>query len=70
MGYPSVEEITKNFPQQIIPPIVGKPMYTLIRAVQYLLQENAASVPTALGGGHHGHLPLVTNSVQYLTISG
>eukprot|EP00957_Ditylum_brightwellii_P077029 5853977-Ditylum_brightwellii.AAC.1 len=31
--------------------------------------ENAASVPTALGGGHHGHLELVTNPICYLTIS-
>eukprot|EP00957_Ditylum_brightwellii_P075727 5755238-Ditylum_brightwellii.AAC.2 len=28
MGYPSVEEITKNFPQQNIPRIVDKPTYT------------------------------------------
>eukprot|EP00957_Ditylum_brightwellii_P175693 13377545-Ditylum_brightwellii.AAC.1 len=69
MGYPSVEEITKNFPQQSIPPIVGKLTYTSIRAVHHLLQENTTSVPTTLGGGHHGHLALVTNPARYLTIS-
>eukprot|EP00957_Ditylum_brightwellii_P186972 14239174-Ditylum_brightwellii.AAC.1 len=69
MGYPSVEEISKNFPQQSIPLNVGKPTYTAIRAVHHPLQENVASVPKTLGGGHHGHLALVTNPVQYHTIS-
>eukprot|EP00957_Ditylum_brightwellii_P120851 9216963-Ditylum_brightwellii.AAC.1 len=70
MGYPSVEEISKNFPQQSIPPFVRKPTYTVIRAVHHPLQENSASVPTTLGGSCHGRLVLVTNPVQYLTISG
>eukprot|EP00957_Ditylum_brightwellii_P147168 11206574-Ditylum_brightwellii.AAC.1 len=61
MGYPSVEEISKNFPQQSIPAIIGKPTYTAIRAVHHPLQENVASVPMTLGGGRHGHLALVTN---------
>eukprot|EP00957_Ditylum_brightwellii_P195969 14931224-Ditylum_brightwellii.AAC.1 len=42
----SVEKIPKNFLQQIIPLIIGKPTYTVIRAVHHLLQENATSVLT------------------------
>ena len=32
--------------------------------------ENAASVPTTLGGGNHGHLALVMNPARYLALSG
>eukprot|EP00957_Ditylum_brightwellii_P199267 15189299-Ditylum_brightwellii.AAC.1 len=31
--------------------------------------ENAASVLSTLGGGHHGQLALVTNPIRYLTIA-
>eukprot|EP00957_Ditylum_brightwellii_P195788 14916738-Ditylum_brightwellii.AAC.1 len=31
--------------------------------------ENAASVPTTLGGGNHGHLALVMNPARYLALS-
>eukprot|EP00957_Ditylum_brightwellii_P095793 7298284-Ditylum_brightwellii.AAC.1 len=70
MAHPSVEEIHKNSPQQVIPKIVGKPTYIAIRAVHLLMMENMASVPTTLGGGQHGHLALVTNPVRYFGISG
>eukprot|EP00957_Ditylum_brightwellii_P085214 6480233-Ditylum_brightwellii.AAC.2 len=32
--------------------------------------ENAASVPTMLGGGNHKHLALVMNPTRYLALSG
>eukprot|EP00957_Ditylum_brightwellii_P202787 15331807-Ditylum_brightwellii.AAC.1 len=70
MAHPLVEEITNNFPTQIISKIVGKPTYTAIQAVHHLLMENAVSVPTMLGSDNHSHLALITNLIRYLTISG
>eukprot|EP00957_Ditylum_brightwellii_P136785 10430380-Ditylum_brightwellii.AAC.1 len=61
MVAPSVSEFTKQFPQQHIPKIQGKSTYLAIKAVHKILMENAASVPTTLGVGNHGHLALRKN---------
>eukprot|EP00957_Ditylum_brightwellii_P040851 3091651-Ditylum_brightwellii.AAC.1 len=61
MVAPSVTDLTKQFPQQHIPKVQGKPTYSTIKAVHKILMENVAFVPTTLGGGNHGHLALVMN---------
>eukprot|EP00957_Ditylum_brightwellii_P137597 10490100-Ditylum_brightwellii.AAC.1 len=70
MVAPSVNDLTKGFPQQHIPKIQGKHTYSAIKAIHKILMENAASVPTRLGGGNHGHLALVMNPARYLALSG
>eukprot|EP00957_Ditylum_brightwellii_P136601 10417565-Ditylum_brightwellii.AAC.1 len=56
---PSVEDITKVFPQTFIPKIASEPDYKQLYKVHRHLMENAASINTTFGGGLHGHLGLV-----------
>eukprot|EP00957_Ditylum_brightwellii_P112076 8546063-Ditylum_brightwellii.AAC.1 len=56
---PSVEDITKVFPQTFISKIPGEPDYKLLYEVHRLLMENAALIDTTIDGGLHGHLGLV-----------
>eukprot|EP00957_Ditylum_brightwellii_P088093 6710498-Ditylum_brightwellii.AAC.1 len=66
---PSVEDITKVFPQTFIPKIPGEPDYKQLYEVHLLLIENAASIDTTIGGGHHGHLGLVITPARCLQLT-
>ena len=66
----SVDDIRAGFPHPTIPPIEGEPTYQTIKTMHDLLKSNAASVPTTLGGGAHGHLGLVLNAVLYTAVTG
>eukprot|EP00957_Ditylum_brightwellii_P163901 12478183-Ditylum_brightwellii.AAC.1 len=67
---PSVEVISKVFPQTFIPKIPGEPDYKQLYKVHRLLMENAASIDTIIGGGLHGHLALVITPARYLQLTG
>ena len=70
ISIPSVDEIRSGFPQPSVPAIDGEPTYESIKTVHDILKSNAASVPTTLGGGAHGHLGLVLNPTVYLVVTG
>ena len=65
---PSIEEITKGFPNQI-PTISGQPTYESLKNLRFLLKANAASYPSTLGGGNHGYLGLVLTPAVYATVA-
>jgi hypothetical protein len=67
--FATVDEITKAFPFQTIPKITGRPTYETIAAIHAKLKVNAASIPTPLGGGQHGHLGLVLPRNTYRTVA-
>eukprot|EP00957_Ditylum_brightwellii_P173892 13238393-Ditylum_brightwellii.AAC.1 len=69
MAHPSIKEITKNFSQQVIPKMTGRPTYMGIHAVHHLLMKNAASMLTMLDSSKYSHLTLVTNLIKCLAIS-
>ena len=66
----SVEDIRNSFPQITLRKIAGEPSYADIREIHNILKSNAASIPTTLGGGAHGHLGLVLGVATYLTVAG
>ena len=66
----SVDEIRLAFPHPEIPKVEGEPTYATIKALHDLLKSNAASIPTVLGGGGHGHLGLVMAGVLYAAVTG
>ena len=66
----SVDDIRSGFPHPTIPTIEGEPTYQTIKSMHNLLKSNAASVPTTLGGGAHGHLGLALAPVLYLAVTG
>eukprot|EP00957_Ditylum_brightwellii_P007305 554938-Ditylum_brightwellii.AAC.1 len=67
---PSVEDISKVFPQTFIPKIPGEPDYKQLYKVHRLLMENAALIDTMIGGGLHGHPGLVITPARYLQLTG
>lgn len=67
---PSIDDIRTSFPQPTITPIEGEPTYESIKLLHNQLKSNAASVPSTLGGGNHGHLGLVLQATLYTTVLG
>ena len=65
----SVESIIAKFPIKTLSVITGEPDYEIINTMIQDLYSNAASLPTTLGGGQHGHIGLVMSPVLYATIS-
>ena len=65
---PSIEDFTNAFPNHLSP-IVGEPTYQTLKELKNQLKANAASIPTTLGGGHHGYLGLILSPAAYATIS-
>lgn len=59
-----------NFPYETLTPIQGKPMNTTLQLLQRQLFTNARSVPSARGGGNHGHLAIVLNPADYVARVG
>jgi len=49
--------------------IHGNPTYNDIQRLYKQVKANAASVPSTLGGGQHGHLGLTTNATTYARIA-
>jgi hypothetical protein len=65
----SAADVGGNFPNPTITPIVGLPSYETIAELHLLLNQNAASVDSDLGGGQHGLLALTVSVAVYATIS-
>ena len=65
----SVESIRSAFEHQTIQPYTGEPDYDAIKSVHNKLKENAASIPSTLGGGNHGLLGLIMYDATYLLVS-
>ena len=67
---PSVESIREGFPYPTIPKQNGLPTYESIKEIHMKLKSNAASLPSSLGGGAHGHLGLILSDTIYHTFTG
>jgi hypothetical protein len=59
-----------TFPHETLTPIIGKPTNTTLQLLQRQLFTNARSVPSARGGGTHGHLAMVLNNADYVARVG
>ena len=52
-----------------MPKIDGEPDYGNINMMMQLLYGNAASLPTTLGGGQHGHIGIIMTPQLYTTLA-
>ncbi len=59
-----------NFPFETLTPIHGKPTNTTLQLLQRQLFTNARSVPSARGGGLHGHLAILLTDAEYIARVG
>jgi hypothetical protein len=64
-----VDNIVNRFPNKINK-IHGLPTFETLRQMKKDLQLNAASVPSALGGGAHGYLGILLSDAAYGAESG
>jgi hypothetical protein len=69
MKTPSVEDIIASFPHPILPTVQGEPDYHTIHAICKLLQANARSIDSHLGGGALGHLGLIVSVAAYAIVA-
>ena len=65
----SIDDIVAKFPVKTFPTIEGGPDYALISSLMQGLYGNAASLPTPLGGGLHGHIGLLMPVALYSTLT-
>ena len=59
-----------NFSLETLTPITGKPTNTTLQLLQRQLFTNARSVPSARGGGLHGHLAILLSDANYIACVG
>ena len=60
----NIDYVKTNFEYPTLTKITGQPTFVALRIVKNKLKENAASVPSDLGGGANGHLGLVLKNAQ------
>jgi hypothetical protein len=65
----TVESLIESFPHPTVPSIEGPPTYESITDILQILNANAASVHSELGGGALGHLSLTVSTAVYATLS-
>jgi hypothetical protein len=65
----SVADIVKKFPVKTLPVITGEPDYETIGQIIQTLYVNAASLPTTIRGGGHGHIGLIMTPPLYATLT-
>ena len=65
----SVDNVVAKFPMKTMPKIDGEPDYGNINTMMQLLYDNAASLPTTLGGGQHGHIGIIMTPQLYTTLA-
>ena len=65
----TVDNIVTKSPTKTLLPITGEPDYDSISQLNQLMYGNAATLPTTLGGGAHGHVGLIIKATLYTTLS-
>jgi hypothetical protein len=53
----------------LVTKVHGQPTYQDITTLEKELIAIAASIPTALGGGNHGHAGIISKPAKYLTMA-
>jgi hypothetical protein len=69
MKYATVEDIIASFPHPVLPSVPGEPDYHSLHATHKMLQANARSIDTHLGGRSFGHLSVIISDIAYEGIS-
>jgi hypothetical protein len=65
----TVEEIINGFLNPVLLKIDNEPIFKDIQVTNRLLNANAISIPSMVGGGSHSHLGIIMTQVEYAAIS-
>jgi hypothetical protein len=63
-------ETRNELRKETVTKIHGQPTDQDITMLEKELIAIAASIPTGLGGGNHGHAGLIVDAAKYLTMAG
>ena len=69
MATDNINYRSQYFPNVEVTRIRGRPEYASLYKLYKEIKANAASVPSTLGGGQHGHLGLCIPPVKYQRLS-
>ena len=65
----TAETLKANFPYPQVGTINGFPTYEALDRLRQKICANASSVPSARGGGRHGHVGMCLDPAVYSTLS-
>jgi hypothetical protein len=62
-------ELIAGFPHSSLPKVTEEPTFEALKVIWLLLNTNAISVSSYVGGGRHGHLGIIMTSEEYFSIA-
>jgi hypothetical protein len=63
------DELIAGFPHSSLPKVTGEPTFEDLKVIRRLLNTNAMSVSSYIGGGRHGHLCIIMTNKEYFAIA-
>jgi hypothetical protein len=63
------DELIVGLPHSSIPKVTGEPTYEDLKVIRRLLNTNAMSAASYVGGGRHGHLGIIMTDEEYFAIT-
>jgi hypothetical protein len=63
------DELIAGFPHSSLPKVTGEPTFEDLKVIRRLLNTNAMSVSSYVGGGRHGHLGIIMTKKEYFSIA-
>jgi hypothetical protein len=61
----TLDELISGFPHSSLPRVTGEPTFEDLKVIRRLLNTNAMSVLSYIGGGRHGHLGIIMTNEEY-----
>jgi hypothetical protein len=65
----TLDELIAGFPHSSLPKVTGEPAFEDLKLIRRLLNKNAMSVSSYVGGGRHGHLGIIMTNKEYFAIT-
>jgi hypothetical protein len=63
------DELIAGFPHSALPKVTGEPTFEDLKVIRRLLNTNAMSVSSYVGGWRHGHLGIIMTNEEYFAIA-
>jgi hypothetical protein len=63
------DELIAGLPHSSLPKVTGEPTFEDLKVIRRLLNTNAMSVSSYVGGGRHGHLGIIMTNEEYFAIA-
>jgi hypothetical protein len=63
------DELIAGFPHSSLPKVTGEPTFEDLKVIRRLLNKNAMSVSSYIGGGRHGRLDIIMTNEEHFSIA-